>query len=78
MGYRVARKHAERLRRIAAGIGFLVPLLALIVILATAGWWELPLAILAAIAALLGTLIERWLFFAEATHTVVLYYGRQA
>jgi DMSO reductase anchor subunit len=78
MGYRVARKHAERLRRIAAGIGLLVPLLALIVILATAGWWELPLAILAAIAALLGTLIERWLFFAEATHTVVLYYGRQA
>jgi hypothetical protein len=22
-------------------------------------------------------LIERWLFFAEATHTVTLYYGRR-
>jgi DMSO reductase anchor subunit len=22
-----------------------------------------------------GTLIERWLFFAEARHTVALYYG---
>jgi DMSO reductase anchor subunit len=25
----------------------------------------------------LGVLIERWLFFAEATHTVTLYYGAQ-
>jgi len=78
MGYRVARKHAEKLRRIAGISGFLVPLAALIVIIASAGWWELPLAILAAFAALLGTLVERWLFFAEATHTVILYYGRQA
>jgi len=78
MGYRVARKHAEKLRRIAAACGFMVPLAALIVIIASAGWWELPLASLAAFAALLGTLVERWLFFAEATHTVTLYYGRQA
>jgi DMSO reductase anchor subunit len=79
MGFRVARKHAERLRRLAAGSGFMVPLTCLIVIIAsTPGWWELPLAIFAAVAALLGTLVERWLFFAEATHTVILYYGRQA
>ena len=25
-----------------------------------------------------GILIERWLFFAEATHTVTLYYGAEA
>jgi hypothetical protein len=25
---------------------------------------------------LLGLLVERWLFFAEATHTITLYYGR--
>jgi len=34
--------------------------------------------ILAAIVALLGLLVERWLFFAEATHTITLYYGRTA
>lgn len=78
MGYRVARKHAETLRRLAALCGFLVPIVALIVIIASSGWWELPLAILAAFAALVGTLVERWLFFAEATHTVTLYYGRPA
>ena len=78
MGFRVARRHAERLRRLAAGSGFLLPVASLIVIIASAGWWELPLAALAAIGVLLGTLVERWLFFAEATHTVILYYGRQA
>lgn len=79
MGYQVARKHAGKLRRIAAVAGLLLPLAALILLLATvSGWWDLPLALVAALGALLGTLTERWLFFAEATHTVVLYYGRQA
>ena len=78
MGYRVARKHARKLRRVAALCGLAIPLAALIVIGLTSGWWMLPLAILAALAALVGTLVERWLFFAEATHTVTLYYGRQA
>jgi DMSO reductase anchor subunit len=32
------------------------------------------LAPLAAAAALGGMLVERWLFFAEATHTVAAYY----
>jgi DMSO reductase anchor subunit len=32
-------------------------------------------AALSAVAALAGTLIERWLFFAEATHVSSLYYG---
>jgi DMSO reductase anchor subunit len=36
------------------------------------------LALLAALAGIAGVLIERWLFFAEATHTVTLYYGRRA
>lgn len=35
-------------------------------------------AILAAVLGLGGIFVERWLFFAEATHTVVLYYGRAA
>ena len=32
--------------------------------------------VLAALIMAVGTLIERWLFFAEAKHTVTLYYGR--
>jgi DMSO reductase anchor subunit len=29
---------------------------------------------MAAVAAVAGMLVERWLFFAEATHTVATYY----
>lgn len=78
MGYRLARKHAAKLRRIAFLAGFLLPLTCLLPILLGDGWWEIPLALLAALAALIGTLAERWLFFAEARHTVTLFYGRQA
>ncbi len=78
MGYRVARRHAAKLRRLAALAGLALPLAALLVVLASSGWWALPLAILAALGLLAGALVERWLFFAEATHTVTLYYGRQA
>ena len=31
---------------------------------------------LAALAFFAGTLVERWLFFAEARHAVMAYYGR--
>jgi DMSO reductase anchor subunit len=67
MGYRIARKHAARLRVVAMLLGFVAPILLLPFI-----------PPLAAIAALLGLLVERWLFFAEATHTITLYYGRAA
>ena len=44
--------------------------------LATGDW----IAKIATMAAVLvqapGILVERWLFFAEAKHTVTLYYGR--
>ena len=67
MGYRIARKHAARLRVIAVLLGFIAPIVLL------------PfLPPIAAIAALLGLLVERWLFFAEATHTITLFYGRTA
>ena len=32
-------------------------------------------AAIAVLSAALGLVIERWLFFAEAKHTVMLYYG---
>jgi DMSO reductase anchor subunit len=31
----------------------------------------------AVLSAALGVVIERWLFFAEAKHTVTLYYGAE-
>lgn len=67
MGYRVGRKHARTLRGVALVVGFAVPVALLSMI-----------PPLAAIAALFGIYVERWLFFAEATHTVTLYYGRAA
>lgn len=67
MGYRIARKHAARLRGIVVVVGFALPIVLLPFV-----------APLAAVVALLGLLIERWLFFAEATHTVSLYYGHTA
>jgi sulfite dehydrogenase (quinone) subunit SoeC len=76
MGYVVARRHAARLRRIAVGLGFALPI---VLLLAGIGLGDPPAMTLfpiAAIAALLGIYIERWLFFAEATHTITLYYGR--
>jgi DMSO reductase anchor subunit len=35
-------------------------------------------AAVAVVSAGLGLVVERWLFFAEAKHTVMLYYGAEA
>ncbi len=76
MGYRVARKHAAKLRRIALVLGFAIPAgLIAPVWAASAVPAELLLAP-AAVSNLLAVAVERWLFFAEASHTVTLYYGR--
>jgi DMSO reductase anchor subunit len=78
MGYKVARKHAVKLRLIALSLGFSAP--AILVYLATfvTGWPAVLLLALATIGNGIGTLTERWLFFAEARHTVTLYYGSEA
>ena len=73
MGYRIARRHAAKLRAIAALLGFALPLAL------TLAAPVLPaLGLLAALSAMAGVLVERWLFFAEAKHTVTLYYGSEA
>lgn len=73
MGFVFARRHAMRLRLVAvAGFGGLPLAAASLVVLAPA---TAPLALpLAALAALGGAFIERWLFFAQARHVVTLYY----
>ncbi len=75
MAFRIARVHAARLRRIASLAGFAAPAALLALALPMGGVPAGILAVLAALLALLGLLAERWLMFAEATHTVSLYYG---
>jgi DMSO reductase anchor subunit len=78
MGYRVARKHAAKLRMFVHVLAFGVPLAATEIAILSDGWLAASAAVLAAVAVIPGLLVERWLFFAEAKHTVALYYGRQA
>ncbi|HVO01964.1 MAG TPA: DmsC/YnfH family molybdoenzyme membrane anchor subunit [Candidatus Cybelea sp.] len=78
MGYRVARKHAVRLRLIALGFGFTGPAICAFLAILAPGWPASFLLVLATFGNALGTLTERWLFFAEARHTVTLYYGSEA
>jgi len=68
MGFRIARKHARTLRYLALFLGLGWPL----ALMALGPVW----LVVAAVAASLGVVIARWLFFAEAQHTVALYYGR--
>lgn len=71
MGYRVARRHAAKLRMLAAAIGGAAPC-ALSAAAATAA----PATMLGAAAAchLAGVAVARWLFFAQAFHLSSLYY----
>ncbi len=78
MGYRVARKHRARLRRITLLAGFALPAALLAMALMLPGWRGALAAEAAAAVMLFGLVVERWLFFAEATHTVTLYYGGTA
>jgi DMSO reductase anchor subunit len=75
MGFKIARKHAEKLRWIVLLAGFAAP--ALLVLLG--GLLPGAIGIAAALGATLliglGVAVERWLFFAEAKHAVTLYYG---
>jgi DMSO reductase anchor subunit len=75
MGFQIARKHAAKLRRISFLLAFTLPLLLSLVPLLEVGWPPTLATFLAATIATVGVLAERWLFFAEAKHTVMLYYG---
>jgi sulfite dehydrogenase (quinone) subunit SoeC len=77
MGFRVARKHAAKLRWFTCLLGGVGAALLTLLALSARGALASLLALLAALFGLTGVLIERWLFFAEATHTVTLYYGRR-
>ncbi len=69
-GFVLARRHALALRIAAVALGFVAPGAW---ILSGAADWRGGLC--AVLLCMMGLLAERWLFFAEARHTVRLYHG---
>lgn len=78
MAFRVARKHAVKLREVALVAGFALPSMLALLALLLGGAGAVVLLSGAATLGIIGLLVERWLMFAEATHTVTLYYPTQA
>lgn len=75
MGFSVARKHADKLRLISYITLFALPLGLSLVAYLSGGALGTISAVVATASATVGVGVERWLFFAEAKHTVNLYYG---
>ena len=79
MGFALARKHAARLRVIALVLFACVPVLAAVlvefVVPAESLKLHIAIALIAAVGTTAGIFVERWLFFAQAKHVVMLYYG---
>ena len=76
MGFRIARKHSAKLRRITQVLAFAAPAILLAIGITLPWSFATAASVLAALLQFAGMLVERWLFFAEAKHTVTLYYGR--
>ena len=73
MGFHVARKNANKLRKLVQLCAFTIPLIALIIACFFKGPAPIIVTIIAAISSSIGVLISRWLFFAQAKHVVTLY-----
>jgi len=78
MVFQLARRHALTLRRSCSVLLFALPIILTAAVTIAPGGMVLMSAALAVLFATLGIAIERWLFFAEAKHTVGLYYGARA
>ena len=76
MGFQIARKHQGKMRLVTQVFAFAMPAILLLLGLLVGGAVAAIVSVLAALSQLAGLLVERWLFFAEAKHTVTLYYGR--
>lgn len=77
MGFVIARKHASKLFRLAFAIGAVLPflLLSIVFLRGAVGGLDTALVALALAGHMAGLFVERWLFFAEARHVVMNYYG---
>lgn len=78
MGFKIARKHAEKLRKLVHIFGFGVPLALILIGYLMTGPATMVVTVCAALSMSFGIIVSRWLFFAEAKHVVTLYYGAQA
>ena len=77
MGFKVARKHARKLRGmfVISGLGFTGA--ALLLALSGIGALTMTGLIVAVVTMGYAVIVERWLFFAEAQHVVTLFYGAE-
>jgi sulfite dehydrogenase (quinone) subunit SoeC len=73
MAFVLARRHARRLRGLALLLIAAVPM-ACLLLAVIVGPLQALLCSVAALSALAGAFVERWLFFAQARHLVTLYY----
>jgi DMSO reductase anchor subunit len=69
--HQVGRKHAQQLRIISMVLGFVLPIVLLLLP------FNHTFAALAVLSHIAGVLTLRWLFFAQAEHVVGLYYGKR-
>lgn len=74
MVFRIGRKHAATLKTASILMSAALPVLLLLIALSLSG--HHVFAGLAVLFHLIGVLVQRWLFFAEAKHAVSFYYGR--
>jgi len=75
MGYQVARRHSLKLRRLAVIFLFVLPLaFGALLLLDPSTPMRIVMSLVLALSASVGVLTERWLFFAEAEHVVMLFY----
>ena len=77
MGYQVARKHADKLRRLVLLLAFAVPAVLIMLALASGPVLATLASVGAVVSMAIGLLTERWLFFAEAQHVVTTFYGAE-
>lgn len=74
MGFVLARKHSRKLRMIALLFFSWFPIIFCVAALVLPTAFQGFAMLAAVISAYLGTVVERWLFFAEARHAVMQYY----
>ena len=78
MGFSIARKHAQKLRRICFFAYFLIPIILTGLTSNAVPIFAVLGTLLTAVSVSVGVVVERWLFFAEAKHVSMLYYGAKS
>jgi sulfite dehydrogenase (quinone) subunit SoeC len=78
MGYKIARKHAQKLRLFVHAALFGVPIALCALTAYIPSIWGAVVMVFVFVLSGIGILVERWLFLAEAKHVVTLYYGAES